>query len=72
MICDCFVEVPENVLWCFCCSYRLRAKPRNLKYKSAMENKPYEQDINKNQAVINGDGTFTYLNNIDENIPIEE
>jgi hypothetical protein len=33
-ICELFIEWPG--LWCPCCGYRLRSKPRNLKYKDKL------------------------------------
>jgi hypothetical protein len=33
-ICEIFIQ--WNGLWCPCCGYRLRTKPRNLKYKAKM------------------------------------
>lgn len=32
-ICEIFIN--WSGLWCPCCGYRLRGKPRNLKYKAA-------------------------------------
>jgi hypothetical protein len=31
-ICELYIEWPG--FWCPCCGYRLRSKPRNLKYKT--------------------------------------
>ena len=28
--------------WCPCCGYRLRRKPRNLKYKEKLKNAPFK------------------------------
>jgi hypothetical protein len=37
-VCEIFVN--WNGLWCPCCGYRLRSKPRNLKFKTKLrENK---------------------------------
>ena len=33
-ICEIFIEWPG--LWCPCCGYRLRSKPRNLKFKAKL------------------------------------
>jgi hypothetical protein len=33
-ICEIFMQ--WNGLWCPCCGYRLRTKPRNLKYKAKL------------------------------------
>lgn len=32
-ICEIFIKT--DGLWCPCCGYRLRTKPRNIKYKAA-------------------------------------
>ncbi|HXG06696.1 MAG TPA: hypothetical protein VNI77_05140 [Nitrososphaera sp.] len=45
-ICEIFIN--WNDLWCPCCGYRLRTKPRNLKYK----NKLREKMKDKNGAII--------------------
>lgn len=33
-ICEIFIK--WDGLWCLCCGYRLRTKPRNLKYKAKL------------------------------------
>ena len=33
-ICEIFIEWPG--IWCPCCGYRLRSKPRNLKFKAQL------------------------------------
>jgi len=33
-ICEMFIQ--WNGLWCPCCGYRLRTKPRNIKYKQKL------------------------------------
>ncbi len=33
-ICEIFIKL--EALWCPCCGYRLRTKPRNLKYKAKL------------------------------------
>jgi len=41
-ICELFIM--WDGLWCPCCGYRLRTKPRNLKYKAKLKaNKEMEQ-----------------------------
>ncbi len=35
-ICEIFMKTDE--LWCPCCGYRLRSKPRNRKYKERLRN----------------------------------
>lgn len=36
-ICEIFIK--WDGLWCPCCGYRLRSKPRNLKYKAKLREK---------------------------------
>jgi hypothetical protein len=36
-ICEVFIKF--DGLWCPCCGYRLRTKPRNLKYKTILREK---------------------------------
>jgi hypothetical protein len=36
-ICEIFIK--WDGLWCPCCGYRLRTKPRNLKYKAKLRDK---------------------------------
>ena len=36
-ICEIFIK--WEGLWCPCCGYRLRTKPRNLKYKAKLREK---------------------------------
>ncbi|MFQ5941090.1 MAG: hypothetical protein ACE5KA_05260 [Nitrososphaerales archaeon] len=43
-ICEIFIK--WDGLWCPCCGYRLRTKPRNLKYKAKLRAR------NKNEKVI--------------------
>jgi hypothetical protein len=31
-------------LWCPCCGYRLRTKPRNLKYKAKLRSRRKQQE----------------------------
>jgi hypothetical protein len=33
----CQIFITWNGLWCPCCNYRLRTKPRNLKYKARLK-----------------------------------
>jgi len=44
-ICELFIE--WNGLWCPCCGYRLRSKPRNLKYKSRLRARKGGEDATK-------------------------
>ncbi len=36
-ICEIFLDVGDK-LWCPCCKYRIRGKPRNIKYKGILQN----------------------------------
>ena len=36
-ICEVFMQTDE--LWCPCCGYRIRSKPRNSKYKAKLRDK---------------------------------
>jgi hypothetical protein len=39
-------------LWCPCCGYRLRTKPRNLKYKAKLRAKKSElESVTKTRAI---------------------
>jgi hypothetical protein len=39
-ICELFIK--WDGLWCPCCGYRLRTKPRNLKYKAKLKTEKIE------------------------------
>jgi hypothetical protein len=41
-ICEIFIK--WDGLWCPCCGYRLRTKPRNLKYKAKLRAKTLDKD----------------------------
>jgi hypothetical protein len=44
-ICEIFIK--WDGLWCPCCGYRLRARPRNLKYKTKLRAKTMKvEEIN--------------------------
>ncbi|MGC1132705.1 MAG: hypothetical protein WA941_07775, partial [Nitrososphaeraceae archaeon] len=47
-ICEIFID--WEGLWCPCCGYRLRAKPRNLRYKSKMREQKLETDLKRQQS----------------------
>jgi len=53
-------------LWCQCCGYRLRTKPRKLSFKqdwrkrNGMEPLPVDS-INRKQIISNPDGTFSVV-----------
>jgi hypothetical protein len=49
-ICEIFIK--WDGLWCPCCGYRLRTKPRNLKYKDKLraENRIEEARVVQQQA----------------------
>ncbi|MDQ3873466.1 MAG: hypothetical protein M3258_07655, partial [Thermoproteota archaeon] len=40
-ICEIFIK--WDGLWCPCCGYRLRTKPRNLKYKAKLRARTRKQ-----------------------------
>jgi hypothetical protein len=42
-ICEIFLK--WDGLWCPCCGYRLRTKPRNLKYKSKLSQKKTQTEM---------------------------
>jgi hypothetical protein len=41
-ICEIFIK--WDGLWCPCCGYRLRTKPRNLKYKAKLRARKKRQE----------------------------
>lgn len=49
-ICEIFIK--WEGLWCPCCGYRLRTKPRNLKYKAKLRAR-VEADSIEAKAVTN-------------------
>lgn len=60
-ICEIFIKVEG--LWCPCCGYRLRKKPRNLKYKKIMrENQSVERRAAANISLSN-------MQRVDPDIP---
>jgi hypothetical protein len=44
-VCEMFLN--WNGLWCPCCGYRLRTKPRNLKYKAKLQEDKKVEKIQK-------------------------
>jgi hypothetical protein len=44
-ICEIFIK--WDGLWCPCCGYRLRTKPRNLKYKAKLRARRKIQEMRK-------------------------
>ena len=44
-ICEIFIK--WDGLWCPCCGYRLRTKPRNLKYKAKLRARTKKQEAVK-------------------------
>ena len=42
-ICEIFIK--WDGLWCPCCGYRLRTKPRNLKYKAKLRARTKKQEL---------------------------
>jgi hypothetical protein len=47
-ICDIFME--WDGLWCPCCGYRLRTRPRSLKYKAKLRARSKNRDNKGSQA----------------------
>lgn len=62
-ICDIFIKWANN--FCPCCGYRLRTKPRNLKYKAKLNNTTYEKSKFKTVAVIGTNGLPEFISNVD-------
>jgi DNA-directed RNA polymerase subunit RPC12/RpoP len=48
-ICEIFIK--HDSLWCPCCGYRLRTKPRNPRYKQILRNPP-QKDTGLERAEI--------------------
>ena len=46
-ICELFIR--WDGLWCPCCGYRLRTKPRNLKYKAKLKAR---KEIEENKMIL--------------------
>jgi hypothetical protein len=46
-ICEIFLK--WDGLWCPCCGYRLRTKPRNLKYKAKLRSR---KEIEKSRVLL--------------------
>jgi hypothetical protein len=42
-------------LWCPCCGYRLRSKPRNVKYKTKLREVAKKQKITSAKVVADGE-----------------
>jgi hypothetical protein len=62
-VCEIFIN--WEGLWCPCCGCRLRGKPRNIKFKTALRRTNGQSELkndgitNRKEIVSNGDGTFT-------------
>ena len=48
-ICEIFIK--WEGLWCPCCGYRLRTKPRNLKYKAKLRQRETVITVHENMIV---------------------
>jgi len=48
-ICEIFIK--REGLWCPCCGYRLRTKPRNLKYKAKLRARVNAEAKNESVAI---------------------
>lgn len=53
-ICEIFIAYEG--LWCPCCGYRLRTKPRNLKYKAILRKTQLDKNNELNRKIIEDDG----------------
>ena len=42
-VCEIFIK--WDGLWCPCCGYRLRTKPRNIKYKAKLHENKKDEEI---------------------------
>jgi len=47
-ICEIFID--WEGLWCPCCGYRLRGKPRNLRYKSKLREQEVETVLKRQSS----------------------
>lgn len=59
-ICEIFIKWVG--LWCPCCGYRLRTKPRNLKYKHALQDRIKNGDTEEHKVqsgAVKGADDFT-------------
>ncbi len=54
-ICEIFIK--WEGLWCPCCGYRLRTKPRNLKYKAKLRARVEADSIEAQAAEIDSDSS---------------
>jgi len=52
-ICELFIKY--DGLWCPCCGYRLRTRPRNLKYKALLRSRQIEKNEDSNIKIIEPD-----------------
>ena len=61
-VCEEFLE--WDGLWCPCCGYRLRTKPRSSKYKARLKERQNEAKItgetisNKKEMIYDGKGSY--------------
>jgi len=62
-ICEIFINWVG--LWCPCCGYRLRTKPRNLKYKDKLRTRKQLEETNKSLLSLQP------VDNITTPIPLE-
>jgi hypothetical protein len=49
-VCEIFLN--WNGFWCPCCGYRLRTRPRNLKYKARLRKDKKEKEEEKIQELL--------------------
>ena len=57
-ICEIFIK--WEGLWCPCCGYRLRTKPRNLKYKAKLRARVEADSIEAKAAEVESETKVTY------------
>jgi len=49
-ICEIFIK--WDGLWCPCCGYRLRTKPRNLKYKAKLRARAQMEEMKLKRSML--------------------
>ena len=57
-ICEIFIK--WEGLWCPCCGYRLRTKPRNLKYKAKLREKNKKTPVDESSTACKSKKTKDY------------
>lgn len=62
-ICEIFIK--HDGLWCPCCGYRLRTKPRNLKYKSKMKEN-LQKKLEEEKSIVVKKSTTHEIETVDQ------